>query len=727
MRLKIYNKLFKIMRRRGDAERRFANADVGWRFGRNGVALVITLIMLSIITMLAVAFLLVARRERGQVTLTGTQLEAELAANAALERAKAEITSRMITEGSLLNFEPMVSTNLDVYPPNPTPNDLLNLQKDPRAPVLMDVEPGGEGRFYLDLNRNGFFEKSYTNEIGDPEWIGILEDPTIPHMGTNRFRQRYAYIVIPVGDSLDVNAIHNNARLSAPTDPNTGFFRNQGVGSWEINLAAFFRLLNSNIWGQLSYNYNPFSIIPTSMGSAFEDARDILMYRYNRNLLNQPNASTFLGGPAVAFQNDWFDTYSDGPLMVGVRWQNLDVPTPDDITKPWAGSDNTNSFFTFNDLIDSTKTSSNFVARLTTAGSLTNEFDRKTFYRMITQLSTESLTTPETNKIHLNYVHAPQIGTNYTNFLSWRSSPEFSLMFFTNVANRLLSNQLAEINTALGYPTNHVVTNVSYIPVIFYTPEIHRFLQVAANLYDANWNGGITNAPYPTVFRPLFTYDTNFNCPAIAGYEIETDDSFINRIGTNIFSANDPRLKNMLPGPAGTNMFIYNIPPIVGARKGYPNFNELTVKTYVQVERKLAFIKVAGTTRTFTTNQMYIVGISNSFGLEFWNSYSRPFPRPLRLFIACSSTVVLTNENGAILFSNVFGTNFGPYTIPANTWAGGTFKLTPNNNLVVMNDSIFFNNPPRFMDISPNPVYNSGLGFSIPQWYMSVSNRILCY
>lgn len=727
MRFRNYSQLLMMLWRRNDAGGSLLNKSDYQQSVRKGFALVITLIMLSIITMLAVAFLLVARRERGQVTLTGTQLEAELAANAALERAKAEIVSRMVTENSLLSFSPLVSTNRDVYPPNPTPNDLLSLQIDPRVPVLMDVEPGGEGRFYIDLNRNGIFEKSYTNEIGDPEWIGILDDPTRPHSGDNRFRQRYAYLVIPIGDTLDINAIHNNALLAATTDPNTGFLRNQGIGSWEINLAAFFRLLNENIWGPVSYNYSPLSIIPTSTGSAFDDARDILMYRYNRNVINQLSAYAFLGGGAVALQNDGFDTYSDGPLMLGVYLQNLDQPTPDDIRKPWAGSDNTNSFYTFNDLFDTAKTSSNFVSRLITAGSSTNEFDRKTFYRMITQLSTDSIPLPDTNKIHLNYIHAPQYGIYYTNFISWRSTPESSLMFFTNVANAMLSNQLAEINAALGYQTNYVVTNVTYIPVIFYTPEIHRFLQVAANLFDANWNGGVYDAPYPTIFRPVFTYDTNFNCPAIAGYKVETDDSFINAVGTNIYSATDPKLKSLLSGTIATNVLIYNIPPIIGARKGYPNFNEFTVKTYVQVERKLAFIKQSTTPRSFTTNQMYIVGISNSFGLEFWNSYSRPFPRDLRLFIACSSTVVLTNEYGAILFSNVFGTNFGPYPIPANTWAGGTYKLTPNNNLLIMTNSIFFNNPPRFLNINPNPGFDTGLGFNIPQWYMTVSNRIFCY
>jgi len=59
-----------------------------------------------------------------------------------------------------------------------------------------------------------------------------------------------AYFVLPAGKTLDLNFIHNQSDRSAPDNvallnsPN-GFRRNQGYGSWEINLAAFFRELNT--------------------------------------------------------------------------------------------------------------------------------------------------------------------------------------------------------------------------------------------------------------------------------------------------------------------------------------------------------------------------------------------------------------------------------------------------------------------------------------------------
>ena len=47
---------------------------------RRGVALVITLIMLSVVTITAVSFLMVARRERAAVAAAGEQADARIAA-----------------------------------------------------------------------------------------------------------------------------------------------------------------------------------------------------------------------------------------------------------------------------------------------------------------------------------------------------------------------------------------------------------------------------------------------------------------------------------------------------------------------------------------------------------------------------------------------------------------------------------------------------------------------
>ena len=87
---------------------------------------------------------------------------------------------------------------------------------------------------------------------------------------------------------------------------------------------------------------------------------------------------------------------------------------------------------------------------------------------------------------------------------------ESATEFFTNVGDRLLRSQLnVRLTRIQVYPTNQ------------YGPEVHRLLQVTANLYDSTTNRSDTLYPYlPSVFRPIFTND-NGNI-FIAGYLEET-------------------------------------------------------------------------------------------------------------------------------------------------------------------------------------------------------------
>jgi hypothetical protein len=176
---------------------------------RRGVALVITLIMLSVVTITAVAFLTVARRERAAVAAAGEQADVRIAADAALNRARARILAQIASSGLRESPTLFVSTNFIApfytrgltaagqglplggaqsnqwysalanvsYLYQGRPFDLnntaeileyrrmlANLYYDPRVPVVarigrMDTQAASfEDRFYLDLNRNGRFE-----------------------------------------------------------------------------------------------------------------------------------------------------------------------------------------------------------------------------------------------------------------------------------------------------------------------------------------------------------------------------------------------------------------------------------------------------------------------------------------------------------------------------------------------------------------------------------------
>ena len=119
-------------------------------------------------------------------------------------------------------------------------------------------------------NINGVILTNFFN--GEPEWIGVLQYPDYPHSATNRFIGRYAFLVLPIGKTLDFNYIHNYsksvARLGLPGRcrlpghgrGEDGFVRDQGVGPWELNLAGLLWGADTNIYTQPPariYNYVP--------------------------------------------------------------------------------------------------------------------------------------------------------------------------------------------------------------------------------------------------------------------------------------------------------------------------------------------------------------------------------------------------------------------------------------------------------------------------------------
>src|SRR5262249_54439677 len=143
-----------------------------------------------------------------------------------------------------------------------------------------------------------------------------------------------------------------------------------------------------------------------------------------------------------------------------------------------------------------------------------NTYDRYTFYRLLSQLGTD--TAPEPRKINLNYDNLAQTNAqglaSATNFFPWKP-----MDFFTNTANELLTNA--------GF--DFTITNIQVYPTNFYTASVHRLLQMAVNIYDSTTNraflaGSARAQPFcPTVIRPLFrrtTIGTNNNVIIIAGY-----------------------------------------------------------------------------------------------------------------------------------------------------------------------------------------------------------------
>ena len=785
---------------------------------RDGIALVITLIMLAIITFMAVTFLVLSQRERSSVTTAMDQKIARDATDSAFSRSSAELLARMMLHTNYQDFDLLVSTNYynsvglnNTFPAplsptnvnydylngagqNPLNNpqeveiNIASLLYNPRPPVYVITNAGTgqeEFRFYLDLNRNGRFDRngdwpvvvrdnagiprylgtngtlvptnlpitSYlvTNHfVGDPEWIGMTARPWDLHSADNQFISRYAYFVVPEGKTLDVNTMHNQAVTKVLASGNDSYLRNQGVGPWELNLAAFLTDLNTNIWygprflgynppGGLDYEYNRGLFGSANKGLSFQDAFSLLSYRYNYDYTSLMPANVLFASPAQ-LSVDNIDEYSDGPIMTTTT--NFPEAPADLSTQNWLGSENTNHYFTPQDLFDRTKTSfglttaPGFSGRLQQAGTSNDTYNAYTFYRMYSQLGTDSGS--DETKMNINYkntdIHGNVVPGMETNHIPWTP-----LDFFTNAANRIMASVTNDMGVALStayiplYPTN------------YYTPAVHRAMQLAANIFDATTNQTVpllanqTNAFYPSVFHPTITASNGQVW--ISGYNevVDTTPLFNYQFWDYATASNK----------SGTFPFvnIYGVPFVVGAKKGFPNFNQFAFQTTYALTRKLWFQRVSGTGNTskdYRMKQEYVMDVTNQVGMQAWNSYFSQWPmasRKLRLFGTNIFTLrILSDTNPATAVDLInadtipSGTNFNPDTWPGyNSGDPATLHVGTSSssvkfpinatNLMMNGDLVTYD--PTAPGFRPLEHFNQPTVRSNPQFYMYTTNRVV--
>lgn len=792
---------------------------------QSGVALIVTIIMLAVITFLAVAFLALSSREKGSVKTATNQMTAKQGAEAGLERLKVELVAGMLATTNPANFGFQVSTNYINYsgfdngafdqltnvnyeyqvggaPTTPAQlfQNLGNLLYSPRVPVFITNRQAAnstEFRYYLDLNRNGRHDRTghlpATNNLGqvlttptnlnvwvtnfvtgDPEWIGILDRPNQPHGPENRFTARYAYAVVPIGKTLDVNYNHNQAlAASSGTMDNFGrdYFRNQGVGAWEINLAAFLHDLNTNAnygWGggTIGYYYNPLLGFQPD-GNAFVDAGAIYRYRvngdqtfnYNLGVLDSVSALYGLAGQR-AFEGDWVDGYTDSSLL-HTNGNKMPAHTyltdNDDPTRSWVGADHQFHLFSTQDFFDRNKVAAptgvlKIMDRLAILSTNASTYDQYTYYRMLEQLGTDSA--PEdASKLNLNYVNVG--GYSVTNFLRWED-PTFnfvanfgvpgSVLFFTNVADRLLRSYTTEwLQADYGNYTNIFQIDrpfgVTDIPVyvnerMVYSPAVQRILQMAANMWDAKTNRHDLLGPLPTVFAPLTVISND--AVYITGYR---EASYLTNLPSGLpvdlsryASNNLASITNFQNN--GINL-IYGVPLVIGARKGLPNFNEFALDTTFTLERKLELIKSGpgGQSAITQTNQLYTLNVAVECGTEFWNSYRTNYQRPVNIVANNQLSFSLLDSNypslppiaNTIVSIGFTNTSLAPW--PA--WTG----VEQDNSFIVpfrTNISFFIPRTTGYWPGSANyvllsastPPYEVDARLLIPNWSLEITNRV---
>jgi hypothetical protein len=777
------------------------------RNSERGVALVITLIMLALVTFMAVVFLAISRREKSSVTVIGDITQSRLMADAGYSRAVSEVVARMMTSTNPFAYDLLVSTNYiniaGFHPGVASPlnvnfdytaggqplsqsdwlRNIANLQYDPRPPVVVPASlthlRTNDFRFYLDLNRNGVFDPTgylltgggprasigTTFYAGDPQWIGVLEHPDLPHSETNQFVGRYAYVIVPTGKTLDVNFMYNNARRLDVTGSGGGFYRDQGVGSWEINLAGFFTGLNTNTWAplNLAYSYNNNSVVTPNQGYAFTDANVILAHRYANSFTTLPSAAklfNFAASPNNPFATNGIDYYAVGST----------APLAQDVTKPWPGGYNTNGYYDVQELFDPNKTSAAFVNRLTNRAYSANPYDRYTFYRLLSQLSTDSQSPVSnklyfadyqrhyTNRLNLNYTNnlAPN---SQTNFVSWDTNIFTRNAFFTNAADRLLraSLDLIVLTNGLRRQSNFMMgltpvrdvfscTNIQIYNVLAgttaivpffatnneYTATTHRMLQLAANIHDATTRQPLgTVNDYPSVFRPIFMRTaTNL---IICGFTNQLGIENLNNwqsaeqaMGVERSPVNG--LGAMVIGRPYPDRLIYGVPLVIGVKKGYPSFNKFVLQTVADISRKLELIKLNPSSPPVQTNQMYVIGVTNHFGIEGWNSYASVFNHNVEIHATNLVTFALHHraENSKVEWLPITRTwSMSSSNVTAAFWQGSTnpvsFMVPVDTNINTMPQEIYFASNGRVAPLTSNVFERS---FRVPQWTLFLTNRL---
>lgn len=288
--------------------------------------------------------------------------------------------------------------------------------------------------------------------------------------------------------------------------------------------------------------------------------------------------------------------------------------------------------------------------------------------------------------------------------------PANATEFFTTVADKLLRSTFSFGITNIPVSSNGVFT---------YTPAVHRLLQVAANVRDA-----ATTNFYPTVYRPVFYRDASGNV-FITGYQLVASVSGIS----------DPQLAvpvdlTALPVGVSSNLNVYGVLWIVGAKKNLPNFNAFYSYNTVQVTRRLQFKRTqveaytAATASHFQTNQMLVMSITNHLGFSFWNSYTSNYPG--------GSPVVLVGDSvqtrlscGAYAYgamqSFAFATNVAAW--PGSAWDKNVVpaarQAAPESFVTCRFDYPFVHEAALDLDASGNVV---GTGFTTPVFNNNITS-----
>ncbi len=291
-----------------------------------------------------------------------------------------------------------------------------------------------------------------------------------------------------------------------------------------------------------------------------------------------------------------------------------------------------------------------------------------------------------------------------------------ALCFFTNVADRMIRQSTTQwcaynfngyTNTYGGITNSFSITN---IPVLVngrfvYSPAVNRLLQLAANVYEAT-----TNTFYPSVYRPEFLRDASGNI-FIRGFQ-----QVASVMGTSDPQLSQPIEVGALPPGLSTNVNVFGVPWILGAKKYMPNFNQFYMENLVRVSRLLQVTRpqVEGWNRPnakdFATNELFVMSITNNVGFSFWNPYTTNYPGGA-LTVVVKDLMDMTLSNALAVIPG----NFIAFEFETNltVWPGSQWDLNidPNSRQAAANSFIYGQFSYAFL---PQSAYQFETGTFVP-------------
>jgi hypothetical protein len=308
---------------------------------------------------------------------------------------------------------------------------------------------------------------------------------------------------------------------------------------------------------------------------------------------------------------------------------------------------------------------------------------------------------------------------------------ENPVCFFTNVASRLLSTEL-----------NVNLTRIEIYPTNQFTPAVHRLLQVTANIYDASTNRYYDLVPstnmiaLPTVFQPVFGVEN--------GYVYITN--FIEVTNLNVFNNT---IRNLNYGPSVVaalqpDDLVFGVPLIIGAKKGFPNFNEFFMEDTFQLVRKLLVTRPSTNVPVpipagfFNYYEQFSLSLSNHFGVEMWNSYRSNYTRPTDIYVTNYITMTLTNDEGNFSFANNLVASGYLHFDSTTPWPAynayfptSSFQIPLATNFPAVPSSVYLFNsfaPPQLttnLAVQFQTNYPTTYGqYPQPHWGLTVTNNL---